>query len=358
MKNRNLEKLRSIFAGMAAACAAVIVQPASLGGAVNLVTRSDQIAVQKDLTRIIEDTLVQVRPNLVPLVCSMGDEEGAYTTIATPANVPFPTPFTGERKVAGKDVPVKQTYNQQTHELTIQIDSDLLNNAHAYDLSTVVREATMSAVVYPDYLLSIAINNGTSATLAPANDGKAFYATNHLYANSGSNTINNLLTGNGTTVQGIYTDLSLAIAAIKGYKDNANPGHLLNAQTILGPQQFIIRCPLSLEQNMKTVIHSTMIAMPVTSGIQTVAAAPVTNTLMNAADIFVDGYMTGNSWELHYVGMPMRPFIYRANYEMKMEVLGIGSEFESLQNAISFNLRRRFVLGFHRFDRSVRITNT
>jgi hypothetical protein len=318
-------------------------------------TRGDTNATLKDLTMIAEDTIIQTRPNLVPLLCHNVPEDGAYTKIPTPAVVPFPRKFEGERKSQGKDVVAVQTYNQDTYELTIDIDSDLLRNARAYDYASLVREATISAVIFPDYLLSLAVAAGTAAG-SVAYDGNPFYGDTHLFAKAGSNNIDNNLAGTGTSVTQLYTDLGTAIATFRGYLDNQ--GHLLNPVSALGRDNFLIQCPLSLEQSFRTLLNSEMIPAPVASGIQTVAAAPVTNSLRSAADYFPDGYLTGNSWYLHYIGMPRRPYVYIENYGLQVSVLGFGSEWETNNNAIRIALKQRFVIGYDRFDRSQKITNS
>ena len=326
-------------------------------------TRGDTNATLKDLTIIAEDTLVQTRPNLVPKLCSVKPEEGAYTKVPVPANVPFPKKFEGERESHGKLVNVFQQYDQATYELTIDLDSDLMRNVKAYDFEGVVREAAVSAVIYPDYLLSQAIINGDGAGYT-GYDGQIFYYTTHYFAKMGTSNINNILSGSGATdgitVPGIAKDLAAAIAKIRSFKDNQ--GRLLNPLAPSGASQFIIQCPVGMEQAFRQVIFGSMIPMPATYATSGPSSMPVANNVLQGiADIFPDGYLDdsdANDWYLHFVGMPQRPFVYFENYPPMVQVLGFGSEHEINTNTVRIAIKHRFVLGYYRFDRSIAVQNS
>ena len=319
------------------------------------VTRGDVNATLKDLTIIAEDTVAMTRPNLYPLICSVKPEDGAYTRIPIPANLPFPKKFEGERSKQGKDVTVVQAYNQDTYELSVELDSDLVKNAKAYEMADIVREATMSAKLFPDYLASQAVINGSSSK---AYDGVNFYGTTHKYANTGSNAINNTVAKTGQTVTQLATDLSSAVTAIRTFLDNQ--GRLLNPLARQGTDQLLVHCPVALQQPFRQLLNASWI--PVSAPVTTsgTAAAPTGfNSLQGIADIFADGYLDVNStttWYLHYVGMPQRPFVFLENYGLQVSVLGFGSEYEVQTNKVLIAPKQRFVLGYYRFDRSVKVS--
>lgn len=317
-------------------------------------TRGDVNATLKDLTLIAEDTVATTRPRLYPLICSVKPEEGAYTKIPVPANLAMPRLFEGERASQGKQVNVVQNYNQSTYELTIDLDSDLVRNAKAYDMSDLVREATMSAVLFPDYLTSKAVIAGSTNT---AYDGVTFYGTTHKFANTGSNAINNTVSKTGATVPALATDISSALTKIRTFLDNQ--GRLLNPLASEGDGKLIVHCPVALQQAFRQLIHGSMIPITVPVTTSGTAAAPVANnTLQGIADIFADGYLDADStstWYMHYVGMPQRPFVFIENYGLQVQVLGFGSEHEINTNTVRIALKHRFVLGYYRFDRSVKI---
>lgn len=317
-------------------------------------TRGDVNATLKDLTIIAEDTVTQTRPQLYPLICSVRPEEGAYTKIPVPANLAMPRLFEGERASQGKLINVVQQYNQSTYELTVDLDSDLVRNAKAYDFSDIVREATMSAVLFPDYLMSLAVIAGSTNT---AYDAVTFYGTTHTYAKMGANTINNTVSRSGATVPALADDVSSALTKLRTFKDNQ--GRILNPLASEGTGKLLIHCPVALQQAFRQLIFGSMIPITVpvtTSG--TTAAPAANNTLQGIADIYADGYLDASSattWYLHYVGMPQRPFVFIENYPIQVSVLGFGSEFEVNNNAVRIALKHRFVLGYYRFDRSIKV---
>lgn len=319
-------------------------------------THYDGNAVLKDLTIIAEDTVAHTRPQLHPLICAYQAEDGAYTKIPVAANVPLPKKFEGERAFNGKDVNVVQTFNQDTYEVTIELDADLVMNSKAYTFESLIRETTMSAILYPDYLCSQAVINGATAKCYDGTN--AFYGTTKKYANAGSNNINNTVSATGTTVPTLNDDFASAIAKLRTFKDNA--GRLLNPMMRQGPDQFVIHCPAQLQQKFLQLINGSMIPITVPVTTSGTAAAPVaTNVLQGAATVFADGYLDANStsaWYLHYVGMPQRPFVFIENYAPQIDVLGFGSEYHKRYNKVMIGTRHRFVLGYYRFDRSIKVS--
>lgn len=314
----------------------------------------DSNAVLKDLTMVVEDTVAQTRPQLHPLICNTMEEDGAYTKIAVAANVAFPRKFEAERSSQGKDVPIVINYDQETYELTIDINSDLLKNAKAYSYESLVREAAISAVLFPDYSASQLVINGSSTA---GYDGVNFYGTTHKYAKTGSNTINNTVSATGTTVPQILADLTSALTKIRTFKDNA--GRLLNPLAAMGADKLVLHCPVALEVIARQALNASMV--PVTAPVTTsgTAAMPVSNNvLQGVATVFGDGYLDASSattWYLHYVGMAQKPFVFIENYPIQVKVLGPGSEFEANFNKVRIAIKHRFVLGYYRFDRSVKV---
>lgn len=315
-------------------------------------TRWDPNAVLKDLTLIVEDTLTVTRPNLYPLICSEKEADGAYTRIPIANNLAMPRKFEGERSAQGKDVTVVQVYDQQTYELTIDLDADLLKDGKAYDQSDLVREAAMSAVQFPDYLASQLVLNGNSQL---AYDSQNFYASSavHKFANVGANTFANASANTGQTITAIATDLSTAIAGIKSVKDSS--GRLLNQQGRYTAEDLLIQAPVALEYNFRQILHNAFI--PVSAPVTTSGTAAVggSNIWVGQANLFIDGYLSGNSWYLHYVSKPQRPFVFIEDYPMQMKVLGLDSEFCVNYNKVRIALKHRFVLGYYRTDRSYKI---
>ena len=80
--------------------------------------------------------------------------------------------------------------------------------------------------------------------------------------------------------------------------------------------------------------------------------------LASIAGLFPDGYLDASSattWYLHYVGAPIKPFVYIENYPIQVKVLGFSTEFETNFNKVRIAIKHRFVLGYYRFDRSLKV---
>lgn len=307
----------------------------------------DSNAILKDLHATFEDTVQQVRPSLVPKVCQTVDSDGAYEKFVFPTAVAQPRLFTDQRVPTGVDVVSTYQLNNNTYELTLDFDGDLLRDSKAYNLQELVREAALSAVLYPDYLLSTIIEAGATSG-NNAYDGNTFYGDTHLYGSAGTNNIDNKLGGSGTSVTQLQTDLGAAIAALRGFKDNQ--GRLINQLLAEGKGQLLIQCPLAMEFDFRRVLNSAMI--PVLSG------APGDNVLQGVADLFPDGYLTDvNDWYLHYVGMPLRPYVFQNRAPLSTKVLGYDSEFYANTRKVRIVSEQRFKIGYFGFYRTVKTTN-
>lgn len=299
----------------------------------------DANATLKDLTAVWENMVRETRPSLVPRLCSEVKSDGAYEKYPIPTNVKLPRKWEGERVSTGIDVNVVYELENEEYELTVDIKRSLIEDAKAYQFTDVVAEAAQSMVLLKDYLLSQLIANGASAGYT-GYDGNIFYGDTHLFANAGSNNIDNSLAQTGTTVDNIKTDIGLAVAALRGFKDNA--GRLINPLTAEGAGQLIVQCPLSLEQTFRTALQASIISQ-------------TDNMLKGIADLAPDGYLSGSGWYLHMVGQPQKPFVFQKRTEIETVVLGPGSEFCTNTGKVRIAGRERFKLGYNRFERSVKV---
>lgn len=318
----------------------------------------DSNATLKDLTRIVEAELMGEEEQLYPLICSEpNSEDEAYVKIPIQTRVAWPTLFDGERKPTSTEVNVLATYNKGTYELTMGFDSDLMREAKAYTFADKTQEATISLRDFPSYNLT---ENVIIANIN-AYDGKAFYATNHLWANTGSNTINNTVAKTGQTVTQLWTDLQTAVAQLRTFKDDK--GRLLNPRIKYGKSQLLIHCPAALGAAFTQLLNQGFfpVQAPVTTSGTAAATASGPKTIgefEGVASLYVDGYLDGNStttWYLHYIGMPQKPFLFTESYPLQFKALGYGTEYETVKNQVAICGKHRWVQGTYRFDRSIRI---
>lgn len=313
----------------------------------------DTNATLKDLTRLVEDEIIETQDPIWPKICSdIESADEAYVKIPVATKVPFPVKFEGERQIQGKDVVLFQEYHKSTYALTMDFDSDLMREAKAYTMAETVQEGTISAKIFPSYnLTKMIIANGN------AYDGKAFYANNHLWANAGSNTINNIVSKTGQTPVALANDLASALTKIRTFLDDK--GRVLNPMAALGADQVVIHCPVALEIPFRHVLFNTSLPMTVPVTTSGTAAMTGDNQFRGLATLMPDAYLDAAStttWYLHYIGRPQRPFVFSQSYGLIANVLGFNSEFETNTNRVRIALKHRFVEGFYRFDRSVQVS--
>jgi hypothetical protein len=322
----------------------------------------DTNATFKDLTRIVEAEIMAADVPLYPQICStIESADEAYLKIPIQSKVGFPVAFDGEREPTSTEVAVNQTYNKGTYALTLQYDSDQMRESKAYTFEEKTQEGAMSAVIFPSYNLTtnVIVANGL------AFDGVAFYSATGHYWPGGPKTskylINNVVTATGVDVVSLTKDLNTAVTRMRTYVDNQL--RILNPRLRYGADQLVIHCPVALELAFNQVIFNSMnpISAPVTtSGTAAVSASGLKDIggLKGVATIVSDGYLdtvSATTWYLHYVGAPQRPFVYSESYGVTAKALGFDSEFEQRTNNVAINVKQRFLEGYYRFDRSVKI---
>lgn len=307
---------------------------------------NDPNAVLKDLHSTFEDTVRLVRPTSVPKICTKVDSDGAYEKYVFPTAPALPRQWVDQRSPQGVDVNATFQVNNNTYELTLDFKRELLEDSKAYDLTEVVREAALAAVMYPDYLLSSSIVKNGNQSGNNAYDGNTFYGGTHLFGGGGANNINNLYTSTGVTLAALQADLQGAIAALQGFLDNA--GRLVNLQSAEGADKLLIQCPLAIQYDMKRVLNLGW--LPITSSVAG------ENIFKGTADILPDGYLSSTTpWFLHYTGLPLKPFVWQDRMPLETSVLGFSSEFCQNSGRVRIMTRQRFRLNYFAFYRSIRV---
>jgi phage major head subunit gpT-like protein len=108
-------------------------------------------------------------------------------------------------------------------------------------------------------------------------------------------TIQNLVTGTGTTVAQITADFASATTALRGFK--AKNGDPFNANP-----KWVVIIPPQLEWSFKTIRNSVDIG-----------GSGVTNVYKDSFEIIVNDYLTAgvNDWYVVNTNAPMKPFIFQ-----------------------------------------------
>lgn len=323
----------------------------------------DTNATLLDLTRIVEAEIMEADDPLYPKICSdVKSADEAYVKIPIQTKVAFPVLFDGEREPTSTEVAVVQEYVKATYALTLDYNSDLMRESKAYTFEEKTQEGTISAKIFPSYNLTVNVVEAGTTNLAF--DGVAFYSSTGHYWPGGPKTsgylINNKVSATGQTVAALQTDLNTAVSRMRTFVDNQN--RLLNPRLRYGADQLIIHCPVALEVPFRQVLFNSL--NPITASVTTSGTNAVTGSgikeigLNGIATLVPDGYLdltSTTAWYLHYVGAPQRPFVWAESYGLQSKALGFGSEFESNTNRVRINLKHRWVQGYYRFDRSIRI---
>ena len=316
---------------------------------------NDGNAVLKDLTAVFEDTRRKMPEPEWKKYCMEVESDGAYEKYAFPTAVPFPRQWVDERVHRAVDVNLTSQLDNNLYELSLEFAGTLLNDSRAYKgLEQMVAEAAAAAFSYQQYLVSqLLVNSHTSGYTAY--DSVVFHlATGHYYAGAGNNTINNYLTGTGTTVDVLRTDLAAAIAAMRQYKDDK--GKLVNPAMAANAQNLVVVCPPQMEYNFRQVLNSAW--YPIAIAGSAASGAPGANVMQGVADLVVDPYLTdANDWFLQYNGTAYRPFVMQTREPLRVETLGFDSEHYRKTGKVLILTRQRMRAGYFAFYRSIRTYN-
>lgn len=306
---------------------------AELMGSGNLVLR--------DLAAAFMEGVQETRPSLAPLICQRIESDRYENKYVYPTAVAKPRIWTDERVPTNIDAVLTFTLTNDTYEVTLDFDGNLIQDSTVLGFSDLIREAGMSMALYPDELVSLLVKNGGTAGNV-AYDGNVFYGATHLFAGAGSTNIANTLAGTGTTTAQVKADFSAMLAALIGFKDDK--GRLINPVD-LNENSLVAHVPKEMWQVALEAINATIVSQ-------------TSNILASRARVVPDGYLTDtNDWFLHYTGRPQKPFIWQVREEAKVDTLDFNSEYYKNTGRVRVLSRMRLKMGYHRFERSIRTTN-
>jgi len=310
----------------------------------------DSLAIAKDLNARFTNIINKPRVPLYTKICETVPSDGAFEKYPMVTQLPFPKQWNDIRTPEGIRVTSVLEVDNLRYSMSVQMDTNLVNDSKAYTLNTIVDQAANRCVEFPDKLSSALVEAGANAgTKDIADPAVAFYATTHQYAGTGGNTISNKLTGTGVTLTTVQTDLFAAMAALKTMKDNE--GGLINGDIPVTKENFIIQCHPNMEGVFRQVLN--------TSWLPLLTGASGENVLKGTADIFVDGYLTDvNDWYLHCVGMQQRPFIFQEREAMRSKLYTSENSYtHDFNDMIEILVKWRFAFAYAFFFRSIKTTN-
>jgi len=201
-----------------------------------------------------------------------------------------------------------------------------------------IKDLGMRAKQHPDKLVSAV---RVAGTVGKGYDDKAFYATNHVFGESG--VYSNKLAGSGVTLAQVTTDFNAARAAMRKFKDDK--GEPLNDDD----PKLAVECGPDLEAVFKILLNAEMI--PTSTG-------PQSNTLLNAAQLHVNNRLTGNKWYLDEIGSARKPFIYQVRKQAQfVDLIAPTSEAVFSKQKFAFSMEASYNVGYALPQKSILIDN-
>lgn len=285
-------------------------------------------------------------------------------TYAGLGNVPQLREWLGGKNIKGFNAASLSITNKDW-ESTIRFKNKDLRRDKTDQVRTRIAELAQRALSHDAKLLSAVINAGTGTTVATSYDGKALFATDHVFGASGS--INNsisvdisaLPTGDTTGSHGSVTapsvgELALSIAAgikqLYGFVDDQ--GEPINEFAA----SFGIMVPVGLSDVAEAAISSVYLAQGMSNPtlVQTApSGAKVQKRIMvNPRLTFTDKFA------IFRLDAPFKSLIVQSEMDPQMKALTAGSDHEFFNNEQLFSIEKSGNVGIGRFDQACLVTMT
>lgn len=215
-----------------------------------------------------------------------------------------------------------------------EIDDDQLGNVNI----RIADLAQKAKAAHPRKLFFAALMAGTSALCY---DGQPFFSASHSEGASG--TQSNLLTGSGTSLEQILTDLDAAEAALQNFKDDI--GEPINE----GDMQLAVICPPALKAKFIKINQAEYI----TTGLTNVWKGRITLILSSGRlnDSITDFYVAN-------LAPGIKPFIRQIRKPVTFSSLQGESEAGFMRKKYLYGVDSREVFGYGLWQKMVKVNNT
>lgn len=177
-------------------------------------------------------------------------------------------------------------------------------------------------------------------------DGAAFFSDSHTARGQQTSAQDNLLAGTGVTVSALKTDLIAAIAAMWGFKDEANePFHSESAQP-----SFAIVCPPSLGMPFREVVNASIISNTSNVSFEGMRFDIIPSARLTATD--------ANDWYLMRTDQPLRGLILQDREPLTLEVLERDQQTSFFNEQFFYKVRRRYRVGYGPWQNAIKTVNS
>jgi len=190
------------------------------------------------------------------------------------------------------------TVTNLPYELTISMAWRDYKYDRLNQLRDRIADGGRNAKAFPAILLRELERDGAAAT-SLCYDGKVFFATDHEEKASGAQS--NLLTGTGTSLSQLETDLTAAVVAIRRFKDDkGNPFWQSIPSSGSLKKKYTISCPPELEIPFEKLAGGLTIS------------ADGDNIWTGRFDIRVNEELTDtNDWHLYDLTHRVKPYVFQ-----------------------------------------------
>jgi phage major head subunit gpT-like protein len=247
------------------------------------------------------------------------------------------TPQTGSTD-PGYEVKVK------TYQGGLLFKRDDLADEKTGGFSQRIQDQATVAQAFPDEALVTKLVAGTSDTcyIQVGATGEAFFSATHAARGKQTATWSNLLTGSGTGVANITTDIGNAIKALYTITNEAN--RPMNRHC----KQLFILFPVGIEVNMRTAVLAAIV-----SSTSNVGFRP-------SIELIPEPLLDANSDDDYYIGTldgGLRGLIWLEREGVVVEEVGPGSELWTNQRQIEYSVTRRGAPAYGFPQRLIKVNN-
>lgn len=228
------------------------------------------------------------------------------------------------------------------YEATIKVDKFDLRDDNVGAAFTRTRDLTIRARMFPLKLGIDALINGdnTTSDSGAAYDGTAFFDNTRTIGESG--TIDNILTGTGTTVAQIIADFRNAREAMVAFNDTA--GEPFNEGL---PQDLIVVCPAGLQGQFEELQNASFISQ-------------TENVLKNSFRLLVSPRLTTddvNDWYLLNVAGSLGPLVLQERDPITFMAMEGDSDLGKSTRFFQYSVEWRGAVAYGHPQMGVKTTN-
>jgi phage major head subunit gpT-like protein len=315
--------------------------------------------LRKDVRgEFIEAEMVERAPFLYERIAtitqSQSDREN-YAFLSNPASMDefvdtmpiHPLTDTGLTPQTGNNAPGYEIVNK-TFAGALIFKRDDMADAKVGGYRQRIQDQAAAAHGYPDERLITRLVAGTSETcyIQVGAAGEAFFTATHAARGKQTTTWSNLLTGTGTRVAQIATDLGSAIAALYNMTNEAN-----RPMNRYFKQLFCLYHPTH-DVNMRTAVLAQTISSTSNVGLRP-AIELIPEPLLSVIDA-----SNPNDYYVGILDAPIRGMIWQEREGVALEEIGEGSEMWTNLRQVEYAVTRRGEAGFGFPQRLVKINNS